>query len=77
MCYITVCIVLRVLLLSAATYVGGGFIMATAEVVYNPTMGLTWAVMPLTASLSFFVGKKLSQASKTLTLYFPCHLSSV
>ncbi|XP_072251386.1 high-affinity choline transporter 1-like, partial [Leuresthes tenuis] len=39
-----------------ATYVGGGFIMATAEVVYNPTMGLTWAVIPLTASLSFLVG---------------------
>ncbi|KAL6117560.1 uncharacterized protein ACO6RY_15318 [Pungitius sinensis] len=39
-----------------ATFVGGGFIMGLTEVVYTPTMGLTWAVMPASAALSFIVG---------------------
>ncbi|KAM9357029.1 high-affinity choline transporter 1-like [Symphorus nematophorus] len=39
-----------------ATFVGGGFIVGLAEAVYTPTMGLTWAVMPVTAALSFIVG---------------------
>ncbi|XP_029918492.1 high-affinity choline transporter 1-like [Myripristis murdjan] len=39
-----------------ATFVGGGFIMGLTEAVYTPTMGLTWAVMPLTAALSFVIG---------------------
>ncbi|XP_056295468.1 high affinity choline transporter 1-like [Pseudoliparis swirei] len=39
-----------------ATFVGGGFIVGLTEVVYNPTMGLTWAVMPITSSLSFILG---------------------
>uniref|UniRef100_A0A8C2YZL5 High-affinity choline transporter 1-like n=1 Tax=Cyclopterus lumpus TaxID=8103 RepID=A0A8C2YZL5_CYCLU len=39
-----------------ATYVGGGFILGLAELVYTPTMGLMWAVMPITDSLSFIVG---------------------
>ncbi|KAM3866506.1 high-affinity choline transporter 1-like [Diretmus argenteus] len=39
-----------------ATFVGGGFILGLSEVVYTPTMGLSWAVMPLTAAVSFCVG---------------------
>uniref|UniRef100_A0A3Q2VHI2 High-affinity choline transporter 1-like n=1 Tax=Haplochromis burtoni TaxID=8153 RepID=A0A3Q2VHI2_HAPBU len=39
-----------------ATFVGGGFIVGLTEAVYTPTMGLAWAVMPLTAALSFIVG---------------------
>ncbi|XP_073343494.1 high-affinity choline transporter 1-like [Pagrus major] len=39
-----------------ATWVGGGFIIGVTEVVYNPTMGLTWAVMPLGSALSFVAG---------------------
>uniref|UniRef100_A0A3B4AT24 High affinity choline transporter 1-like n=1 Tax=Periophthalmus magnuspinnatus TaxID=409849 RepID=A0A3B4AT24_9GOBI len=34
-----------------ATWVGGGFIVGTAEAVYNPSMGLIWAVMPISATL--------------------------
>ncbi|XP_070692953.1 high-affinity choline transporter 1-like isoform X2 [Pempheris klunzingeri] len=39
-----------------ATFVGGGFILGLAEAVYSPTMGLTWAVIPVTAAVSFIVG---------------------
>uniref|UniRef100_A0A3Q3RFA2 High-affinity choline transporter 1-like n=1 Tax=Mastacembelus armatus TaxID=205130 RepID=A0A3Q3RFA2_9TELE len=39
-----------------ATFVGGGFIVGLTEAVYTPTMGLTWAVMPVTAALSFILG---------------------
>ncbi|XP_033829636.1 high-affinity choline transporter 1-like isoform X1 [Periophthalmus magnuspinnatus] len=39
-----------------ATFVGGGFITGLTEAVYTPTMGLTWAVMPVTGALSFIVG---------------------
>ncbi|XP_026213467.1 high-affinity choline transporter 1-like [Anabas testudineus] len=39
-----------------ATFVGGGFIVGLTEAVYTPTMGLTWAVMPVTAAVSFIVG---------------------
>ncbi|XP_003963885.1 high-affinity choline transporter 1-like isoform X1 [Takifugu rubripes] len=39
-----------------ATWVGGGFIVGTAEAVYNPSMGLTWAVMPITATMCFVIG---------------------
>jgi len=46
-----------------ATFVGGGFIVGLTEVVYNPTMGLTWAVMPITSSLSFILGKTVVHAS--------------
>lgn len=41
----------------SATWVGGGFIVGTAEAVYNPSMGLTWAVMPITATMCFVIGK--------------------
>ncbi|TDH07552.1 hypothetical protein EPR50_G00107240 [Perca flavescens] len=43
-----------------ATFVGGGFIIGMTEVVYTPTMGLTWAVVPVTAALSFIVGATMS-----------------
>nr|XP_046263098.1 high-affinity choline transporter 1-like isoform X2 [Scatophagus argus] len=39
-----------------ATFVGGGFIVGLTELVYTPTMGLIWGVMPVTAALSFVVG---------------------
>uniref|UniRef100_A0A3Q3VXP3 Solute carrier family 5 member 7 n=1 Tax=Mola mola TaxID=94237 RepID=A0A3Q3VXP3_MOLML len=39
-----------------ATFVGGGFIIGLTEAVYTPSLGLTWAVMPLTAALSVIVG---------------------
>lgn len=42
---------------SAATWVGGTFIIGTAETVYDPKMGLLWAVMPLAATLAFSLGK--------------------
>ncbi|XP_061913953.1 high-affinity choline transporter 1-like [Entelurus aequoreus] len=39
-----------------ATWVGGGFIVGTAEAVYNPSMGLLWAVMPVAATVCFIFG---------------------
>ncbi|XP_034739588.1 high-affinity choline transporter 1-like [Etheostoma cragini] len=39
-----------------ATFVGGGFIVGLTEAVYTPTMGLTWAVIPVSSALSFIVG---------------------
>ncbi len=42
----------------AATWVGGGFIIGTAEMVYTPSMGLTYTiVMLLGYSTSFILGK--------------------
>ncbi|XP_061693950.1 high-affinity choline transporter 1-like isoform X2 [Syngnathoides biaculeatus] len=43
-----------------ATWVGGGFIVGTAEAVYNPSMGLIWAVMPVTATMCFIFGVTMS-----------------
>ncbi|XP_061582024.1 high-affinity choline transporter 1-like [Cololabis saira] len=40
----------------AASFVGGGYILALSEVVYTPTMGLAWAVMPITGAFSLIVG---------------------
>ncbi|XP_055018896.1 high-affinity choline transporter 1-like [Boleophthalmus pectinirostris] len=42
--------------LQNSTWVGGGFIVGTAEAVYNPSMGLIWAVMPISATLCFVIG---------------------
>lgn len=42
-----------------ATWVGGTFIIGTAETVYDPKLGLIWAVMPLAATLAFCLGKFL------------------
>ncbi|KAM3605767.1 uncharacterized protein V6R79_004361 [Siganus canaliculatus] len=39
-----------------ATWVGGGFIVGTSEAVYNPSMGLIWAVMPIAATMCFVIG---------------------
>lgn len=41
---------------SAATWVGGGFILGVAEAVYSPKMGLIWALMPVQYSVSFVIG---------------------
>ncbi|XP_073338487.1 high-affinity choline transporter 1-like [Pagrus major] len=41
---------------TTATWVGGTFIIGTAETVYDPDLGLIWAVMPLAATLAFTVG---------------------
>lgn len=43
---------------SAATWVGGGFILGLAEAVYTPKMGLVWALMPLQYSVSFIIGEE-------------------
>ncbi|XP_008319618.1 high-affinity choline transporter 1-like [Cynoglossus semilaevis] len=39
-----------------ATWVGGGFIVGTTEAVYDPSLGLLWAVMPVTATMCFIIG---------------------
>ncbi|XP_041804085.1 high-affinity choline transporter 1-like isoform X2 [Chelmon rostratus] len=38
-----------------ATWVGGGLIVGTVEMVYMPSMGLIWAVVMLTAYSSSFL----------------------
>ncbi|XP_042358435.1 LOW QUALITY PROTEIN: high-affinity choline transporter 1-like [Plectropomus leopardus] len=38
-----------------ATWIGGGFIVGTAEMVYTPSMGLTWAIMMMMAYSSSFI----------------------
>lgn len=59
-CSVAICIV--------ATWVGGGFIVGTVEMVYTPSMGLTGATLVLLAySTSFIVGKTVS-----LTLSLQC-----
>lgn len=40
----------------AATWIGGGFIVGTAEAIYDPTKGLIWALIPLQCSVSFVIG---------------------
>ncbi|KAJ4921070.1 hypothetical protein JOQ06_026041, partial [Pogonophryne albipinna] len=39
-----------------ATWVGGGYILGSAEMVYDPTKGLVWAVAPLACSMSLIIG---------------------
>ncbi|XP_033836040.1 high affinity choline transporter 1-like [Periophthalmus magnuspinnatus] len=41
---------------TTATWVGGTFIIGTAETVYDPGQGLLWAVMPLAATVAFILG---------------------
>ncbi|KAM9803946.1 high-affinity choline transporter 1-like [Neosynchiropus ocellatus] len=41
---------------TTATWVGGTFIIGTAETVYDPKLGLIWAVMPVAATVAFIVG---------------------
>ncbi|XP_053291565.1 high-affinity choline transporter 1 isoform X3 [Pleuronectes platessa] len=62
-----------------ATWVGGGFIVGTAEMVYTPSMGLTWAATMLTAySLSFIlcglVFAKPLREMKCVTMMDPFHI---
>lgn len=40
-----------------ATWIGGGILMAVTEMVYDPEMGLIWALMPVQYSVSFVIGK--------------------
>ncbi len=53
------CVCVCVCVRHAATWVGGTFIIGTAETVYDPKLGLIWAVMPLAATLAFTVGEIL------------------
>uniref|UniRef100_UPI003AAADE3F high affinity choline transporter 1-like n=1 Tax=Centroberyx gerrardi TaxID=166262 RepID=UPI003AAADE3F len=39
-----------------ATWVGGGYILGNAEVIYDPTRGLAWAVGPFATFLNLIVG---------------------
>ncbi|XP_062245668.1 high-affinity choline transporter 1-like [Platichthys flesus] len=62
-----------------ATWVGGGFIVGTAEMVYTPSMGLTWAAMMLTAYSSSFilcglVFAKPLREMKCVTMMDPFHI---
>lgn len=51
---------------TAATWVGGGFILGVAEAVYTPSLGLVWALMPLQYSVSFIIGKHRLREHKSL-----------
>ncbi|XP_053735023.1 high affinity choline transporter 1-like [Synchiropus splendidus] len=60
---------------TAATYVGGGFIVGISELVYTPTWGLVWTVIPVSAAMAFIVGgifyaKKMRQG-KYVTMMDP------
>lgn len=46
--------------LFSATWVGGGYINGTAEYVYLPDYGLSWAQAPFGYALSLVVGKNQS-----------------
>lgn len=39
-----------------ATWVGGGYILGNAEVVYDPTKGLVWAVGPIAFAINLIIG---------------------
>lgn len=41
----------------SATWVGGGYIMGCAEVVYNPKKGLVWAIAPIGFSANMILGE--------------------
>ncbi|KAM4604277.1 high affinity choline transporter 1-like isoform 2-T3 [Polymixia lowei] len=61
-----------------ATWVGGGFILGIAEAVYNPTLGLVWALMPVPYVLTFFLGgfffAKPMRENKYVTMMDPFQL---
>jgi len=40
-----------------ATWVGGGYINGTAEVIYDKDLGLVWAQAPWGYALSLVIGK--------------------
>ncbi|XP_028324680.1 high-affinity choline transporter 1-like [Gouania willdenowi] len=59
-----------------ATWVGGGFIVGTTEMMYTPSMGLTWTLILVSAySMSFLVGgfvfAKPLRAMKCVTMLDP------
>lgn len=64
-------------ILRSATWVGGGYIMGTAEAVYSPNQGLAWAMGPFAYVLCFICGKwlkeiKLHSTFRTLQIdFFP------
>ncbi|XP_029700724.1 high-affinity choline transporter 1-like isoform X2 [Takifugu rubripes] len=64
-----------------ATWVGGGFIMGVAEIVYNPKLGLIWALMPVQYSLSFVIGglfmAKPMRERKYITMMDPFQSSKI
>lgn len=56
----------------AATWVGGAFIVGTAEIVYTPSRGLISSLVMLFGfSLSFIIGKS---DETLLALLFKCHI---
>ncbi|XP_070833978.1 high-affinity choline transporter 1-like [Chaetodon trifascialis] len=63
---------------TTATWVGGTFIIGTAETVYDPKLGLIWAVMPLAATLAFTVGglffAEPMRNRKYVTMMDPFHI---
>lgn len=46
-----------VVAVSIATWVGGGYINGTAEVIYDKDLGLVWAQAPWGYALSLVIGK--------------------
>ncbi|XP_069565397.1 high-affinity choline transporter 1-like [Brachyistius frenatus] len=59
-----------------ATWVGGGFIVGTTEMMYTPSKGLTWVLIMLTAfSASFILGglvfAKLMRERRCMTMLDP------
>lgn len=50
-------LIVELLPLLSATWVGGGYINGTAEYVYLPDYGLAWAQAPFGYALSLVLGK--------------------
>lgn len=40
-----------------ATWVGGGYIVGCAEVIYNPKKGLVWALVPIAFAANLILGE--------------------
>lgn len=57
-CFMSFCKKYVGLFSPVGTWVGGTFVMAIA-IVYNPTKGLIWALIPLQMSVSFIIGESL------------------
>lgn len=57
------CNIFNLLIFSAflATWVGGGYIMGTAEAVNSPSQGLIWAMGTFAYMFTFILGKYLKQ----------------
>lgn len=58
------------MVLFAATWVGGAFIIGLAEVVYNPTKGLVWAMVPVQIAISFVIGNVTNDYTHPCGLLF-------